>query len=38
MLTYGPFPTMQREKKMKKYTISKDNLSIYTGYQYRFDL
>lgn len=35
MLTHGPFPIMQRKKKMNnntrnKYTITNDNLAIYT--------
>jgi hypothetical protein len=47
ILTYRPFPTMQRERKERnntkaithsnksnnKYTLSSDNLTIYTGYQ-----
>ena len=41
MLTYGPFPTMQREKHdntRNKYTMSNYNLAIYTGYQYCVDV
>jgi hypothetical protein len=30
---------MQRERKgSNKYTMSKDNLAMYTGYQYRVDV
>ena len=44
MLTYGPFPTMQREKYRKNndtrniYAMSKDSLAIYREYQYRVDV
>jgi hypothetical protein len=45
MVTYAPFPTMQREKKeivkiiaRNKYTMSNNNLAIYTGYQYQVDV
>jgi hypothetical protein len=42
-MTYGPFPTMLGEKKINsntrnKYTMSNDNLAIYTGYQNQVDV